>query len=246
MTSRRAVLSAGLAAIPVGIGTAFGIRHVMATGTILRILGRDATMLALFDTGNERVLFLLGDPDVGTLGHLAQLLPIGRRRLDIIVGSHQWLTSEGARDHLDLETITTLSLQATASTPPIRGNVYPVTSSLQFELGKNSSVSLSVGRAHEAAGTNPDFVAEIRLGETRLVLARGATALHGIEAGPHLLAVPGEIDPESITIIQPGILVCTSSTAEMDVPAVQAFPDDAVVFTIRDGSVSIREDQFFS
>lgn len=246
MTTRRTFLSAGLAAIPVGVGAALGVRHWMAEGTTLRLVGRDDSILALFDTGNERALFLLGDPEIRLVENLSQLLPIGRQRVDMIVGCHQWLTTRGLRDHLDVESITTLSLQASASAPPIRGNVYPVTTSMQVKVGGNSNVMLSVGRDIDAAGTNPAFAVDIGTMSTRMLLASGADAPQGIEHAPDLLVIPGEIDVQSIKRIQPAILAGTSLPAGNDTPAVQVFPDDAITFTVRDGSVAIRENQFSS
>jgi hypothetical protein len=164
----------------------------------------------------------------------------------MIVGTHSWLTLEGMRDHLDLETITTLSIQASASAPPIRGNVHPVTSSLRFEIGQGSNVLLAVGRDNDPAGTNPDVSVEIVSEGARLVIASGADALNGIEAGPHLLAMPGEVDLEQINLLRPEVASGTLLPADIDVPMVQVFPNDPVIFAVRDGSVAIRRDQFFS
>jgi hypothetical protein len=87
---------------------------------------------------------------------------------------------------------------------------------------------------------------EVNSAGTRLVFASGAHALNGTEAGPHLLAVPGDIEPDRIGLLRPEILAGTSPHTDIDVPVVQVFPDDAATFVVRDGSVTIRKDQFFS
>ncbi len=246
MSSRRAILSAVLAAIPVGIGASFGMRHWLTGGMSVRLLGRDDSMLALFDTGNERVLLLLGEPHLELLANLSHLLPVGQTRIDMIVGSHAWLTVGGARSHLDLQAVTTLSVQASASAPPIRGNVYPVTSTLRFQVGDTSDALLLVGHDHDSAATNPDMSVEISAAGTRLLFASGGDALGSTGTPLHLLAVPGEVSAEKIAALGPEILATTSPAQDVDLPSVQVFPQDVVSFAIHDGAVKVREDYFFS
>lgn len=243
MISRRA-FTAGLAAIPFGAAGGFMIRHWIASGASIRFIGRNESMIALLDTSNVRILFLIGDPDAPMLAYLPQLLTVGRTRVDVIIASHRWLTTGGLRSTLDIASVNTISLQAHASLPPIQGNIVALTDHMEIDLEEGNKIAISVRPFDDPA--DPDALIDIACDGTRIILANRASALNAADTKPNLLALPGDIDGELIQQVGPALFLGTDLYPESALPQMQLFHNDSVNLAIRNGAVIVRENQLSS
>ena len=246
MISRRAMVSATLTGIPVGIAGGFLMRTWTGSGASIRFLGRHQTMVALLDTGTTRAIFLLGEPDVAMLDNLPQLLTFGRSRTDLLIGSHRWLTTNGLRAAVDLHTITTLSLQADSSLPPIRGNVFPISNGQMLQLGDECEVTISVSAISADSEDHPGILITILCRETAIMLASSAGALNEHWRGVTVLAFPGKIDATAVLNQHPALFVGTEMLEDDSQPALLTHASEPVRLTIGNGSVTHRGDQFSS
>ncbi len=237
MISRRSMVTATLAAIPVGVSGGFLARTFLGSGASIRFLGRNDAMISLLDTGVTRALFLLGEPDVAMLANVAQLLTLGRTRLDLVVGSHRWLTADGLRSELDLHRLTTISLQADASLPPIRGKVIPVTDVQFLGLGSDCDVTIRLARGTSANADDPAVHVGIRFQHTRMVLA-SSPAAPGDNDSLALLAVAGEVNADALAQVSPALFVGTTLPKGYDGSAILMHHNEPVKLRIHKDSVS--------
>lgn len=237
----RRALTAALAAIPAGIAGGMLVRHWTATdGASIRFIGQRDTMIALFDSGNERALFLIGEPDSRVLEHLPQLLTFGRTRVDLLIASHRWLTADGIRSAIDLETTATLSLQANTSVPPISGNVLPVTDSYLVKLGEIAEITISVSPDVGDEPNDPLTAIEIRANDTRLLVANREPALWLTSGRTTLLAAPGDIAVESIETISPSVFVGTALYDDAPFEQLLVYYNEPISLAIGDGTLTFQ------
>lgn len=240
MISRR-VFTALLAGIPAGVIGGSFLRRWTTPGASIRFIGQRDTLLALLDTGEERVLFLLGEPDTRVLEHLPQLLTVGNIRIDLVVGSHRWLTSDGFRSAIDLESIATLSLQGDTSLAPISGNVTPVTSVRSIRLGSETTVTLSVDQQFGDDPNDPHMLVEIWIDETRIALANTVASFTMLTDPIHLLAAPGEVSVEAIEQVSPSVFVGTALHEPRQFEELLTYYNEPIALVINNGQLEVEK-----
>lgn len=240
MISRRA-FSAALAAIPVGIACGTLVRQWPDSGATIRFLGERQTIITLLDTGNERALFLLGEPNAGILAHLPQLLTFGNTRVDLIAASHQWLTTEGIRTVLNMDDTPTISLQGNSTLPPIVNTVRPVSDALSIQLGNTTVVNVTVTQQLGDESDDPHVRIEITCQGIRMFLASRETALDNSLAQAHLIAVPGDVSLASIERLSPALFVGTTLHADAEIDEVMVFYNEPVTLSISDSKLTVSQ-----
>lgn len=240
MISRRKLVIGGVG------GILFGLTAVALTRseTSIRFIGRRQTIIALLDTSTERVLIVLGEQDDELLTYVPGLKTVGNTRIDLVVASHRVLATRAAREHLHIDNITTLSVQASSSLPPIRGEVTSITGSTTLDLGGKSTMKIDVTGLQ---ADHPDFLVTFDFQGSRLFLASSSAAMRTIDnRSPNLLAVPGPAEAIPDLQVTPHVLVCNAPDDTLKTPQIQVFPTDPTIVRIGDGSISVRDDQLSS
>ena len=228
-------------------GAIFGLAGISATRSdaSIRFIGRQRTIVALLDTGSERVIFVLGDRDDQLLADITGLTTIGNTRIDMVVASYRVLATQAAREHLRINSTTTISVQSNLSLPPIRGQVSPLTQIADITLGDATSMRLTpVTDIDEEA----HFVADIVSYGVRIILAGQDGAVRFSRSSScDLLAIPGRPDTRTVSNVHPQVLVCNSPNKDqISINQIQVFRTDPQVVRIGDGRISFRDDQLSS
>lgn len=240
MINRRKLIIGAVGGTLIGLGGMALTRN----GASIRFIGRRNTIIALLDTSTERALIVLGERDDDLLDFVPGLKTVGNTRIDLVIAGHHILSTSAAREHFQLVSTSTISVQGSASLPPIRGDVTAVTSSSTIKLGKNTEIKISVAGIQD---DQPDFLVDIATRETRLVLLSGGSTLRMNDiASPDLLALPGSADQLTRSNITPQILVCNTRSEAIKVPQMEVFPLDPSIIRLNDGSLSVRDDQLSS
>lgn len=241
MISRRLFLGGAVA------GVGLGYAGITATGSeaSIRFIGRRETIVALLDTGTERVLFVLGERDDELLENVPGLTTLGKTRIDMVIASYRVLATRAAREHLQVGSTPVLSIQADHSLPPIRGNISLISTMVELELGAATQMQLTPATSPP---DNPGFVAHIHCRGTSIALTSGGTAAR-LDPGSNidLLALPGRPDLKSLNLLHPTLLVSNAPVdSETDIHQMQVYPADPQVVKIGQGSISVRDDQLSS
>ena len=240
MISRRKLAIGGVGGILLGLT---GVALTRSEASI-RFIGRRQTIIALLDTSSERVLIVLGDQDDELLSNVPGLKTVGNTRIDLVVANHRILATRAAREYLQIDTITALSVQASSSLPPIRGNVNQITESTVLDLGGKSTMKIDVTGLE---ADHPDFLVTINCHGTRLILSSSNAALRAIsDRSPDLLAVPGPAEANTHAHLSPHVLVCNTPDDSLETRQMQVFATDPAIVRIGDGSISVRDDQLSS
>lgn len=249
MITRRRFVATALAATTSGIVAGIAAARAMRPGPSVRFIGRIDSMIALLDTAGERVLIVLGERDDDLLASIPGLKLAGSRRVDLVIASHAVLASRAAREHLDLDHVTALCLQSSASLPPIRGKVLPAASSTSLTLGNTTNVSVRLRPTSLVPGSSarPAFVIAVTMADTRLVFADNGDSLRLADSAPvHLIAVPGEIAESDLRTPNAALLVTTQADQHAERAALHVTSTNPVVVQVRDGAIEVQEHQLLS
>lgn len=236
MIGRRAFVAA-LAGIPVGIAAGSVIRWWIGNEPSIRFIGQRNTIISLFDSGSERMLVFLGEPDGSLLEHIPALLTYGQTRIDLVVASHNWLTSDGIRAAIDLDSTPVIALQGDVSLPPISGTVTTVVDSLAVELGGYAEVAFQVGSIVNDDPTDPLFVVDIAFNGVRMLLANQDSALELVDDGAQLLAIPGNASVDDLT---PSVFVGTERHAQAGFETLLVYYDEPIELLFNDNQLSVK------
>lgn len=241
MISRRKFLTIA------SFGAILGITGMAFTRTeaSIRFIGRRETIVALLDTGVERVLFLLGESDDELLGDIAGLSIIGNTRIDMVVGSYGAISTRSAREHLRLDATTAIVIQSDTSLPPIRGDISTVTATTDLQLGDSTRIRIAPS---PGPAENQDFVVDIHHKDTRVILVSNEAALRLVDAGScAVLVVPGRPGETAINRVQPQLIVCNSPNLEqLPVSQMQVYRTDPQVVRIEGSGIRVHDDQLSS
>ena len=248
--SRRRLIGGSVAAVVAGaISGVIGSQLALSDATI-RFIGNDASILALLDTGRERVLIVLGSPNERLLKNAIGLRTIGNHRLDLIIAPYQVLATTTAREELQFDTVQSVSVQGNLSLPPVRGKVLPIAEAL--EIGVGNSGRLRVLPMAMVAGTtpaeNPDYLVEVDLSGARLTLASSDTALR-LASGrsAHLVAVPGSPGPIALNRPAAPLIVCSRPIEpQPEIVQMPVYSNDPVVVQLKRDGISINSNQLSS
>lgn len=250
MISRRRLIGTGIATVVAGaVSGVIGSQLALSDASI-RFIGTRAAILALLDTGRERVLIVLGTPDERLLRNAIGLRTIGNHRLDLIITPYQVLTMPSAREQLGFDTVQTVSVQGHLSLPPVRGEILPVADALEIGLGDTGTLRvLPLGIAADlSTPENPDYLVEIAINGARLRLGSSDAAFRlstGVSA--HLAVVPGSPGPTVLNRVSAPLIVCSSPLEpQPDVMQMPVFPNDPVVVQLKRDGVSINSNQLSS
>lgn len=241
MISRRSFLGVSLIGAMCGLIASSRSRAEAS----IRFIGRRETIIALLDTGSERVLFLLGEQDDELLASIPGLTTIGNSRIDLVVGTHRLLSTRAAREHLHLDSTRAVAIQADASLPPIRGEISTVTETIELQLGDMTSIQITpLVRPDD----HPDFSVTIRHRDVSIALVSGEDALRHVDIGAYaLLAIPGRPGIRATSTVQPQLIVCNSPNLEdVAINQMAVYRDDPQVVRIDPAGIRIRDDQLFS
>lgn len=193
---------------------------------------------------------VLGEGDDDLLANITGLTTVGSTRIDLVVASHRVLATQAARDHLEIESIPTISLQAHNSLPPIRGSIMPTSQTREIKIGNSTTMRIALSGSMLSSGDagDPDFLISIMHRKTRIVLANRDTALRiGLPISPDVLVVPGSPGPIASDRFQPHLFVCNSPNHEVVTSAqLPVYPSDPMVIRFREGEMVVWDDQVSS
>lgn len=211
----------------------------------IRFIGRRESIIALLDTGVERVILLLGELDDELFGDAAGLNTIGNSRIDLVMGTYNVIASRSAREHLRLDSTAAIVIQGDASLPPVRGNISMITATADIKLGETTSIRIAPSLM---PAEHPDFAVDIRHKNTRMILTSGEAGLRLVDSGScSLLVIPGRPSERAISAVQPQLVVCNSpNLEELPVHQMQVFRSDPQVVRIHDEGIGVRDDQLSS
>lgn len=231
------------------ISGVIGSRLALSDATI-RFIGTQAAMLALLDTGRERVLIVLGSPDERLLRNAIGLRTIGNHRLDLIVAPYQVLTMPVAREELRFDTVQTVSVQGHLSLPPVRGEILPIATALEIGLGDSGRLLVHPQNSAAALTTeeNPDYLVEIELNGARLSLGSSDSAFRlASRKSAHVVAMPGSPGPTALDRMSAPLIVCSKPIeSRPDIVQMPVFPNDPVVIQLKRDGISINSNQLSS
>lgn len=246
MISRRGLITAAVTGMSVGLA---GVYLIQGDASI-RFIGRRSTIITLLDTGTERVLMVLGDQDDELLENIVGLKTVGNTRVDLVIASHRILATRSARMHLRIDSTQTIAIQASASLPPIRGEVTSATQAVSLDIGKQTSIQIAPSAATLSSSNahHPDFVVSATCHNTSMILASSDAALRLSDGGIcDLLAVPGSPGDVAMARINPQLFVSNRPLVEeASITQMQVFESDPQTIRIGDGKLQIRDDQLSS
>lgn len=241
MISRRAIAAGFVGVAAGGLGGVL-IKTWARPEASIRFIGQEDTIIALLDTTSERVLVFLGEPNERVLDHLPQLLTYGGTRVDLIAASHRWLTLDGIRDAIDLDSTQTLVLQADGGLPQISGNTQEVLDSMTIELSGGTEIRFTIDHDDPNEPANPLIAVEIAIDGSRLLLANREPALGLVFDRQQLIAVPGDVSPEALRAFSPSIVVSTALLEDTGFENVLVYDNDPIALTLSGGTISTNRD----
>lgn len=249
MITRRRLIASSAAAL--ACGSAIGVvgSQMQTPQSSLRAIGARKSMLVLVDTGNERVLFVLGEPNESLLKNAAGISTIGNQRIDVLVATHLVLASRAARESLPLESAHTLCLQSDMTLPPIQGVNDVVMDNATLELGDGMHLSVWIDQSvqNEDALNQPSFSVGITREKVSAVLLGGAQAkVPPSQSSPDVLVVPGAANAELARKMSPSLLVCNEGNPAVLTDQMQVFWNDPVRIELGTETISYRRDQLWS
>lgn len=249
MISRRRLLAGSTAAVVCGAAVGVVGSQVLTPQSSVRAIGAGKSMLVLLDTGIERVLFVLGEPNDGLLKNAAGISTVGNQRIDVLVATHQILASRSARESLPLESAHTLCLQNDMTLPPIRGVSAIVMDHARLNLGDRMHISIWIDQSvtDEDALNQPSFSVGITRGNVSAILLGNAKAKMPLaHSSPGVLIVPDAADADLARRLSPSLLVCTEGKREVLVDQMQVFWNDPVRVELGTETIAYRRDQLWS
>lgn len=246
MINRRQLLAATATGVVVGLVGASVTRGDVS----IRFIGRQSTIIALLDTGEARAMLVLGQRDDDLLENIPGLKTVGNTRIDLVIASHRVLATHAAREHLQIDSTPTIAIQANTSLAPIRGDITPVTSAIELEVGDAIPVRITASGSGlpDLEADDPDFVISAKYDETRILFASSDSALRLTDDGAcDLLAVPGSPGNVALARYKPQLFVSNSPLKEGLLSAqMQVFRSDPMVVQIERGGIQLRDDQVSS
>lgn len=239
MIGRRAFVLGGIS-LPCGVGLGLWVHAANRSHASIRLIGDNDGILALLDTGHERVLMLTGSISDYLWNQLPILRTLGRSRIDLLIGSYENLLPRSVRD--DVGEALAISLQRDASLPPLAGDVQIVSDYSEIALGDHAKITLQL------SGANSDFVVSCDVADTSVVLVSSTSAMRLIEeTGMYALIVPGEFVSEDISLNHASLIIGASDPPmNLEQPYLQIFPTSVTSITPHDGGISVPQDQLSS
>lgn len=239
MIGRRAFVLGGIS-LPFGVGLGLWVHAANQSQPSIRLIGDDDGILALFDTGRERVLMLTGPISDYLWNQLPILRTLGHSRIDLLIGSYENLLPRSVRQ--DVGNALAISLQRDASLPPLAGDVQIVSDYSEIALSDHAKITLQL------SGTNSDFVVSCDIADTTVVLVSSIAAMRLMKlTGIHALIVPGEFVSEDISLNHASLIIGASdSPMNLEQPYLQIFPTSVTSVTPHDGGISVPQDQLSS
>ena len=249
MISRRRLIASSASAI--ACGSAIGVvgSQMLSLQASLRAIGAGKSMLVLVDTGSERVLFVLGEPNEGLLRNAAGISTIGNQRIDVLVATHLVLASRAARESLPLESAHTLCLQSDMTLPPIQGVNDVVMDHATLGLGDRMQLSVWIDESarDEDALNQPSFSVGVARGKVSAVLLGSAKAkMPPSHSSPDVLVVPDAANADLTGKVSPSLLICNEGKRAVPVNQMQVFWNDPIRVELGTESISYRRDQLWS
>lgn len=250
MISRRRLITAGIATITAGAVSGYIGSQLALSDASIRFIGTRTAILALLDTGRERVLIVLGAPDDRLLRNAIGLRTIGNHRLDLIIAPYRVLTMPAALQHLGFDTVQTVSVQGHLSLPPVRGEILPLADALEIRLGDSGimrvlSLGFAVGLSEPE---DPDYLVEVTLNGARISLGSADAAFRSGSGIPaHLVAVPGRPGPIVTQQTSAPLIVCSTPVEpQADMIQMPVFPNDPVVVHLKQNGITVNSNQLSS
>lgn len=246
MIDRRRLLTL-TATAALGVGAGFAGARLSGEQASIRFIGDRNSMIALLDTGQERVIFVVGEQNDALTKNVANLVTVGNGRIDLVVATHRVLATRAAREYLGIEEVTTVCLQSDMSLPAIRGKVKTTAHNMDITLGNTATLSIRPQGPAPVNADHPEYIGDIRIQGIRMLIGSSLSALRRANVGrADLLAVTGAVTDEILGQVEPSLVVCNSPLEASDAAQMQVFWNDPVIVRIDDGAIRFRPDQLSS
>lgn len=236
MSTRRSLIVAGTSGLITGsVGAATWMARPQKGRVRLGVIGDKASQLWLLDTDSERVLFAMGAPNERLLEHLPMLATVDRRRIDILVANHVFLSTVGT-ELIDRHRIAhIISVQTDPSLPSFSWQNITAVSPVQWELSEGVTVEIETEHravSEESYHAAPDWVARITRGDLAIAITnRESVAIYS----PVSFALVGLPEIDGMAAKADQLLVSNGSDNEgASKNHLQAFVSDPLWFELSD------------